>query len=88
MAPRPQPPVPTPPIVILSTAKDLALREARFFAALRMTNSMPSPSHYAARNAVATGSRAALIAGNRPPNTPMKQAQMMPEISRCGVTVR
>ena len=43
---------------------------------------------YTARSAVATGSLAARIAGNKPPITPMTQAQMMPRATSAGVTAR
>ena len=36
---------------------------------------------------MATGSRAARIAGNKPPSTPMRQAQTIPKIINCGLTV-
>src|SRR5882724_3145267 len=44
--------------------------------------------NYTARNAVATGRRAARIAGSSPPIKPIEQAQIIPTNASCGLTAR
>ena len=52
-----------------------------------MAGSAPLPATYS-RSAVATGRRAARMAGKRPPTRPMTAAQTMPATSRTGVTAK
>src|SRR5882762_3588418 len=57
------------------------------FSTPRFSNPRPFQAHMA-RSAVATGTRAALIAGRIPPRSAMTTAQKNPILTRPGVTAR